>query len=79
MFPKLWPKSLSGDSAIILQQWVDYGKACIQPGLEYFLAKFQQQPNVSFLSSRLHFVSCKTVHYKTIYNHPYMDSQFNNC
>ena len=27
---------LSGGSQVVLQQWVDYGKACITPGLQYF-------------------------------------------
>ena len=33
---------LSGGSQVVLQQWVDYGKACITPGLQYFLDKFTQ-------------------------------------
>ena len=28
---------LSGGSLVVIQQWVDYGKACITPGLQYFL------------------------------------------
>ena len=34
---------LSGGSQVVLQQWVDYGKAFITPGLQYFLDKFSQE------------------------------------
>ena len=34
---------LSGGSQVVLQQWVDYGKACITPGLQYFLGKILQE------------------------------------
>ena len=33
---------LSGGSQVVLRQWVDYGKACITPGLRYLLDKFSQ-------------------------------------
>lgn len=34
---------LSGGSQVVLQQWVDYAKACITPGLQYFLDMFSQE------------------------------------
>lgn len=36
-------RALSSGSPAVLQQWVQYEKLCVKPGLDYFLAKFQQQ------------------------------------
>ena len=35
-------QALSGGSPAVFQQWVDYAKACVRPGLQYFLDKFSQ-------------------------------------
>ena len=36
-------QSLSAGSPEVLQQWVDYAKNCVRPGLQYFLDKFSQE------------------------------------
>ena len=36
-------QTLAGGSPTQLQQWSDYAKACITPGLQYFLEKFSQE------------------------------------
>ena len=34
---------LSEGSPVILQQWIEYAKTCIKPGLQYFLGKFSEE------------------------------------
>lgn len=41
-------QALSGGSPAVLQHWVDYAKACVRPGLQYFLDKFSQDLCSSF-------------------------------
>ena len=36
-------QELSGGTPAVLQQWVDYAKACVRPGLQYFVDKFTQE------------------------------------
>ena len=36
-------QELSGRTPALLQQWVDYAKACVRPGLQYSLDKFTQE------------------------------------
>lgn len=36
-------QALSNGSQEVFQQWVSYGKSCIQPGLQYFLDKFSHE------------------------------------
>lgn len=36
-------QKLAGASAANVQQWVEYAKACIKPGLQYFLDKFSNE------------------------------------
>ena len=36
-------QALSAGSPAILQQWVDYAKTCVRPGLQYFLDKLSQE------------------------------------
>ena len=56
-------RTLSGGSATALQQWVQYGKLCLKPGLDYFLSKFQHELSGSvaaFKSAQL-FIPSKIV------------------
>lgn len=36
-------QKFAGASAVDVQQWVEYAKACIKPGLQYFLDKFSNE------------------------------------
>ena len=36
-------QTLSGGSPAVAQQWVDYAKTCVRPGLQYFLTKFSEE------------------------------------
>ena len=36
-------QTLSCGSHVVLQQWINYGKACVMPGLQYFLDKFTHE------------------------------------
>ena len=39
-YPKLEAVAQELSGAASAQQWVDYGKACVAPGLQYFHGKF---------------------------------------
>ncbi len=54
-------RALSGGSPTVLQQWVQYGKLCLKPGLDYFLAKFQHKlsSSVSAFKSAQLFIPSK--------------------
>ena len=34
-------RMLATGSPNLVQKWIDYGKACVKPGLDYFSTKFQ--------------------------------------
>ena len=36
-------KALASGSPVIEQQLIDYGKACVKPGLDYFTSKFEHE------------------------------------
>ena len=40
-------QKLSGRNSVVVQQMVDYGKACIAPGLQYVHDKFSGEPSES--------------------------------
>ena len=51
-------QELSGGTPAVLQQWVAYAKACVRPGLQYFLDKFTQDLRgtvAAFKAARLFF------------------------
>ena len=56
-------QELSGGTPAVLQQWVDYAKACVRPGLQYFVDKFTQELGgtvAAFKAARL-FLPAKVV------------------
>ena len=46
-------QKISGGTPALKQEWVDYGKACVAPGLQYFHDKFSGELNESVAASKL--------------------------
>ena len=56
-------RTLCGGPAVSLQQWIEYGKSCLKPGLDYFHDKFKNDLSTSveaFKATQL-FVPSKTM------------------
>ena len=60
--------SLSPESPSSAQHWINYGKSCVKPGLNYFISKFQNKLNdcVKAFKAAQFFIPSKTAEMQPI-------------